>query len=295
VSAVGSERVTRVGARLVGMSDASPPPTPRVLLDGLAFGESVRWHAGRVWVCDWVDGDVLSVAPDGSDRRVEAHVDAFPVCIDWSADGDLLVVSGRTGRLLRRAADGDLVELADLSGLSPHPWNEVAAHSGGWAYVDGIGFDMMGGQPSAPAGLLALVHPGGTPRIVAEGLAFPNGMAVVDDGATLLVAESHASRISAFAVADDGSLGARRTWAEVAGSAPDGIGAAGDGSLWYADVPNAHCRRIAEGGEVLATVPLDRGGFSCAAGPDGTLYVAATVWDDQTFATRRSRLLAIAP
>ena len=137
------------------MSDAAPPPppgpVPRVLLDGLAFGESVRWHDGRVWVCDWVDGDVLSVASDGSDRRVEAHVDGFPVCIDWSADGELLVVSGRTGRLLRRTADGDLVEVADLTGLSPHPWNEVAAHPGGWAYVDGIGFDMMGGQPAEPA------------------------------------------------------------------------------------------------------------------------------------------------
>lgn len=286
-------------ATLVGMSDAvlpSPRPEPRVLLDGLAFGESVRWRDGRVWVCDWVDGDVLSVAPDGSDRQVEAHVDGFPVCIDWTADGELLVVNGRAGRLLRRtAAAGDLVEVADLTGLSSHPWNEVAAHPGGWAYVDGIGFDMMGGQPSAPAGLLALVAPDGEARIVADGLAFPNGMAVVDDGATLLVAESHAGRISAFGIGDDGTLGERRPWAEVADSAPDGIGVGDAGSLWYADVPNEHCRRVAEGGEVLATVPLDRGGFSCAVGPDGTLYVAATVWDDQTFSTRRGQLLAIAP
>ncbi|MFN8040737.1 MAG: SMP-30/gluconolactonase/LRE family protein [Acidimicrobiales bacterium] len=278
------------------MADDVTPSETRVLLDGLAFGESVRWHDGRVWVCDWVDGDVLSVAPDGSDRRVEAHVDGFPVCIDWTADGELLVVNGRAGQLLRcTAAAGDLVEVADLTGLSPHPWNEVAAHPGGWAYVDGIGFDMMGGQPSEPAGLLALVDIDRGARIVAEGLAFPNGMVVVDDGATLLVAESHAGRISAFAVADDGTLGERRTWAEVADSAPDGIGIAGEGSIWYADVPNEHCRRVAEGGEVQATVALDRGGFSCAAGPDGTLYVAATVWDEQTFTTRRGRLLATAP
>jgi len=248
-----------------------------------------------VWVCDWVDGDVLSVSPDGRDRRVEAHVDGFPVCIDWSVDGDLLVVSGRAGMLLRRKPAGDLVEVADLTGLSPHPWNEVAAHPGGWVYVDGIGFDLLGGQPSEPAGLVAMVGVDGGARIVAEGLAFPNGMAVVDNGATLLVAESHAGRLSAFAVADDGTLGERRTWAEVVDSAPDGMSTAGDGSIWYADVPNQHCRRVAEGGEVQATVALDRGGFSCAVGPDGTLYVAATVWDEQTFTTRRGRLVAIAP
>jgi hypothetical protein len=37
-----------------------------------------------------------------------------------------------------------------------------------------------------------------------------------------------------------------------------------EGAVWYADVGNRHCVRIREGGEVLATVGLDRGAFACA-------------------------------
>jgi sugar lactone lactonase YvrE len=28
-------------------------PELRTLLTGLAFGESPRWHEGRLWVADW--------------------------------------------------------------------------------------------------------------------------------------------------------------------------------------------------------------------------------------------------
>ena len=51
-------------------------------------------------------------------------------------------------------------------------------------------------------------------------------------------------------------------------------------AAWYADVPNKRCVRVREGGEVLQTVALDRGGFSCALGGVNrrTLYVVATEW-----------------
>jgi sugar lactone lactonase YvrE len=111
----------------------------------------------------------------------------------------------------------------------------------------------------------------GQVRQVAGGLAFPNGMAVL--AGALVVAESHGHRLTAFDIGADGSLGARRVWAEVEGSAPDGICVDGD-TVWYADVPNRCCVRVAEGGEVLDRVELDRGGFACAIG-DGTLYIVA--------------------
>ncbi|NHA67404.1 SMP-30/gluconolactonase/LRE family protein [Phycicoccus flavus] len=260
------------------------------VVEDLAFGESVRWHDGRVWFCDWGDGEVVSVRPDGSDRTVHATVSAGPVCVDWDARGRLLVVEGARGRLLRvDAGGGEPDVVADLGAVSPYPWNEVVGHPSGTAFVNGIGFDMMRGAPAGP-GQIALVTDDGTVREVAGDLAFPNGMALGPDGATLLVAESHASRITAFTVTADG-LTDRRVFAEVPGSAPDGIALTADGSVWYADVPNRCCRRVREGGEVLAEVALDRGGFSCAATEDGDLYVAATVWDEATFGTRRGLLL----
>ena len=115
---------------------------------------------------------------------------------------------------------------------------------------------------------------------MAEDLAFPNGMAVTADGGTLVVADSYRHQLVGFTIADDGSLSERRVWADLGDHDPDGICLDADGAAWYADVPHQVCVRVAEGGEVLDTVDLDRGGFACMLGGDATpaLYVVAAVW-----------------
>jgi len=131
-----------------------------------------------------------------------------------------------------------------------------------------------------PTGVVALVTPDGTARRVADRLAFPNGMAITPDSRTLIVAESWAEKLTAFDIAEDGALSGRRVWAATPGDHPDGICLDADGGVWYADVGNAHCVRVAEGGEVLATVALDRSAFACMlGGPDGrTLFMLAAEW-----------------
>ena len=53
-----------------------------------------------------------------------------------------------------------------------------------------------------------------------------------------------------------------------------------ESAVWYADVGNQHCVRMREGGQVLATVGLDRGAFACALsrGEDPHLFVVAQTW-----------------
>ena len=96
---------------------------------------------------------------------------------------------------------------------------------------------------------------------------------------TLLLAESHAKQLTAFDISSDGSLSNRCSWAELKGP-PDGICLDAEGAIWYADVPNKQCVRVREGGEILLTVEVDRGCFSCAlGGPDRrTLFIVATEW-----------------
>ena len=88
--------------------------------------------------------------------------------------------------------------------LGEHPWNDIVVDGRGNAYVNNIGFDFPGGE-FAP-GIVALVTPDGVARQVADGLAFPNGMAVTPDNATLIVAESYGQKLTAFDIASDGSL-----------------------------------------------------------------------------------------
>jgi sugar lactone lactonase YvrE len=106
-------------------------------------------------------------------------------------------------------------------------------------------------------------------------------MALTPDGATLIVAESFANRLTAFDVDRDGGLSGRRVWADLGAGAPDGICLDADGAVWYADVPNRRCVRVREGGAVLETVEVDRGCFACMlGGPDGrTLFVLAAEWN----------------
>ena len=139
---------------------------------------------------------------------------------------------------------------------------------------------MMAGEPAAP-GTIALVTPDGSVRLVADGIAFGNGMAITADGGTLIVAESYGRCLTAFDIDDDGSLSERRVWADLGDGAPDGICLDAEGAVWYADVPNRRCVRVREGGEVLETIEHDRGCFACMLGGETgtTLFIVARTWD----------------
>ena len=248
-----------------------------VLMDGIAFGESPRWHDGRLWFSDWAAGQVIAVDDDG-EHEVVVSVPSFPMCIDFLPDGRLLVVDSAHRRLLRRESDGTMVTHADLAPISDHPWNDIVVGERGHAYVNSIGFDFPGGE-FAP-GFVVLVSPDGTVRRVADDLAFPNGMAITADGANLIVAESYGNRLTAYDIGVEGELSGRRVWADAGDDHPDGICVDAEGAVWYADVGNRHCVRVREGGDVLATVDLDRGAFACALsrGDEPRLYVVGQEW-----------------
>ena len=193
-------------------------------MTGIAFAESPRWHDRRLWFADWGTGEVVAVDLDGN-SEVEVELD-FPsfqaISFDWLSDGRLLIVSSVEALLVRREPDGMLTTHADLSGLSEpgHPWNEIVVDRRGNVYVNNSGFDFPGGE-FAP-GTIALLTPDGAARRVADGIAFPNGMAVTPDNSTLIVAESYGKKLTAFEIAADGGLSDGRVWADLGDGVPDG-------------------------------------------------------------------------
>jgi sugar lactone lactonase YvrE len=248
---------------------------PQVLLSGVVFGESPRWHDGRLWFSDWGAREVVTVDIAGH-RDVVARMSTFPFSLEWLPDGRLLIVSSG---LQRQEPDGSLVTHADLSHLGA-AWNEIVVDGRGNAYINQVGFDLMSGaEPTS--GTIALATPDGFAREVADEVWFPNGMAVTPDNSTLIVAESYRNRLTAFDIDQGGDLSNRRVWADLGTDVPDGISLDAEGAIWYADVPGRHCVRVREGGEVLQTITADRGCFSCAlGGPDGrTLFIVAAQWN----------------
>jgi sugar lactone lactonase YvrE len=246
---------------------ATRKTTPRVLLDGLGFPESTRWRDERAWLCNWGTGEILAAGEDGAvDVMARVATNTLPFSIDWLPDGRLLVVDGPQRKLLVQTPGGFDV-YADLARFGRAPFNELVVDAEGNAYVNG------------GPGAVVLVRRDGSMRQIAEGLQWPNGMALIDDGRTLLVADSHAKELVGFDVDSDGSLSRRRVWASL-DQAPDGICADAEDAVWVASVPGRYCVRVREGGEVTDTVEVDRGCFACMlGGEDGrTLFIAAAQW-----------------
>jgi sugar lactone lactonase YvrE len=261
----------------------------RPLLTGLAMGEAPRWHDDRLVFSDWGAGTVLALHPDGRTETV-ATVEGMPFCVDRQPDGRLLVLT--QAGLRSRQPDGTLAPYADLDGLSDYAWNDIVIDGRGNAYINNIGFE-FGGE-FAP-GLVALVTPDGSVWVAADGLAFPNGMAVTPDNSTLIVAESYGGVLTAYDIGNDGSLSDRRVWADLAGAAPDGICLDTEGAVWFAEVPGQRCVRVAEGGTVLQSIASDLACFACMLGGADrrTLYVTAASWPDaMTPGSRTGQILA---
>jgi sugar lactone lactonase YvrE len=251
---------------------------PDTLLTGLVVGESPRWHAGRLWFCNWGAQEVLAVDLDGK-TEVVAHSDTIAgYSIDWLSDGRMLLTGEN---LLRREADGTFVPHVDLSAFPGPGWNEIVVDGRGNVYVNNIGFRF--GQEEFRPGFIVLITPNGSARQVADGIAFPNGMVVTPDNSTLIVAESFTGKLTAFDIAADGSLSNRRVWADLGGPGKgDGICLDAEGAIWTSVVHENHpaCWRVREGGEILQRIDLDKACFACMLGGDDgqTLFMMVAEW-----------------
>jgi sugar lactone lactonase YvrE len=264
------------------------PGAVTLLADGLAFPEAPRWHDGRLYFSDFYTHKVHALGGHGRLELI-CEVAAQPSGLGFDSARRLLIVSMADRRLLR-LDNGQLSVFADLRATADYHLNDMLVDGDGRAYVGNFGSD-VDTQDIRPTSLI-VVDPDGTHRLAAEDLVFPNGMALTPDGATLLVAETFAHRVTAFDRAPDGSLGGRRVWADFGGVpartlgdvltshsvAPDGIALDASGALWVADALGAGALRISEGGDVLDVVrPEGLGVFAVAmGGSDGrTLFMCA--------------------
>jgi sugar lactone lactonase YvrE len=283
-------------------------PSLTTLVEGLSFAECPRWRDGRLYVSDRYTGRILAISIDGN-VETYAQTDGLPAGIGFLPDGRLLIASMRDHKILRRELDGAIVEHADLSALAPGWLNDILVDHAGRAWAGNFGFDLYGGAP-ARSTVMICVAPDGTAEVAADGLNFPNGTVLTPDRRTLIVAETAASRLTAFTVSGS-SLTDRRTWAgfgeppqstEVsrilaqAEVLPDGICLDAEGAVWVADVLKQRLIRVAEGGTILEGLPSNGlCAFACMLGGDDgrTLFAcAAPTFDNNEAATHhRSAIL----
>ena len=268
-----------------------------VLVDDLVFAEGPRWHEGRLWFSDIRDQKICAVDPAGK-LEVIAELDFEPSGLGWLPDGRLLVVSMLDHKLLRLEAGGP-VEVADLSAYCGGHLNDMVVDARGRAFIGNIGFDISV-EPLEPRPTnIVSVDPDGSARVAAPGVMSPNGMVITPDSSTLIVAESAAMRLAAFAIRDDGTLGELRVFADLPGGATaDGICLDAEGAVWVASPTTSEFLRVRDGGEVAERIEVgDRIAIACMlGGPDRkTLYAltAGTMKLHEARAERSARIEAI--
>ncbi|MFI5319748.1 MAG: SMP-30/gluconolactonase/LRE family protein [Myxococcota bacterium] len=260
-------------------------------LDGFAFLEGPRWHAGRLWFSDMHAQRVYAASEDGAVEAV-ARVPECPSGLGWLPDGRLLVVSMEDRKLLRREPDGELVTHADLSAVATYHCNDLVVDARGRAYVGNFGFDLHT-QQKPRAAKLALVQPDGAVSVAASALEFPNGAVITPDGHTLIVAESFGRRLSAFEIdAASGALSKRRVWAALSdGAVPDGICLDAEGAIWVASPMSRELVRVHEGGRVSQRIACgERMAIACMlGGADRRTLFALTSTSIEPGECRRTR------
>ena len=265
-----------------------------VFVEGRYFCEAPRWHHGRFWFSDFFAHEVCSAGLDGEVRVEASFGDEQPSGLGWLPNGDLLVVGMTRREVLRVDAAGTHTTHANLRQIATFHTNDMLVASDGSAYVGNFGFDLdhafetlgveglIGASMTDPTPFVAkLAHitPEGVASVAAADLLFPNGMALLDGGRTLVVAETIAFQLTAFDRAADGSLSNRRPWASLRelGVAPDGICADDDGGIWVAAAVGPKAVRVEEGGRVTDTVTTSNVAYACAlGGPDGRHLLVCT-------------------
>jgi len=242
-----------------------------ILLDKLCFGEGPRWREGMLWFSDMHAKKVLKVDPQGNVETVVELDDDQPSGLGWLPNGDLLIVA-MTKKQVLRFNGSQLSVHADLSSLASHFCNDMVVDHVGRAYVGNFGFDIHNGAQQSAAELIC-VEVDGSARCVDDDLIFPNGAVITPDNKTLIVAETFASRLTAFDILDSGDLTNKRIWAQLPkGAVPDGICLDAGGGIWSASPTSNNCIRQIEGGEVTHTIELERGAFACMIG-EAKLYI----------------------
>jgi len=234
---------------------------------GLKFTESPRWRDGKLWFLDIHDRRIKTVDLTGSVATV-LELPFLPNGFGLTLEGTV-VVGDAFQRRIYRGAGADLEKVVDISDLTAFCLSDGIVDARGRLYVGDIGYNFL--DPAASpvdTCVIVLVGPDGRASVVAEKLAFPNGMVITPDGRTLIVGETLGHRLTAFDIRQDGTLGNRRVWAQLPASVgPDGICLDAQGAVWCANPEGEDSVvRVREGGEITDRIKVDTHAYAVMLG-----------------------------
>jgi sugar lactone lactonase YvrE len=260
----------------------------KLLLDGGRYYEGPRWHRERLWFVDCIARKLLSVTLAGECTEHASFADDTPCGLGIMPDDRIVVLTMFRKRLFT-FADGELSLYADLSELAVGAIDDMIVDGAGRAYIGDLGFNMPPPPQRGAVGRIILVTPDRTVRLVAEGLRFPNGIAVSADHGRLVVAEMDGECLAEYGIEPDGGLRFTRRLGRM--KDPDGICLDRDDAVWVASFnEDAFVRIDRDGNELQRICVPGRRAIACAlGGPDRkTLFCLSAVTSPEELRQRKS-------
>jgi sugar lactone lactonase YvrE len=234
------------------------------ILDGGRYFEGPRWHLGRLWFVDCMERTLLSLTPPGEREQHAKFDDDTPCGLGVLPDGKIVVLTMFRKRLMTYA-DGQLSLYADLSRIAIGTIDDMIVDGLGRAYVGDLGFDLPPPPDRGAVGRIILVMPDGATRVVADGLRFPNGIAVSADNSRLVVAEMDGECLAEYDIAADGGLNFRRRLGNM--KSPDGICLDREQAVWVASFDEDAFIRVDRDGHELQRLEVPgRRAIACVLG-----------------------------
>jgi sugar lactone lactonase YvrE len=258
------------------------------LLDGGRYFEGPRWHAGRLWFVDCMERTLLSLSPSG-ERVQHVKFEGDTPCGTVILPDGRLVVLTMFRKHLMTCVDGRLSLYADLSGIATGTIDDMIIDGLGRAYVGDLGFDMPPPPDRGACGRIILVMPDSAARVVAEGLRFPNGIAISADHRRLVVAEMDGACLADYDIEPNGDLKFRGRFGSM--KSPDGICLDQQGAVWIAAFEEDAFIRLDRSGRELQRIEVPgRRAIACAlGGPERrTLFCLSAATSHEELRQRKS-------
>jgi sugar lactone lactonase YvrE len=232
--------------------------------DGGRYFEGPRWHSGRLWFVDCMARTLLSLGASGECEQHAKFEDDTPCGLGVLADGRIIVLTMFRKRLLAYR-DSELSLYADLSAIAKGTIDDMIVDGLGRAYVGDLGFDLPPPPDRGAVGRIILVMPDGATRVVADGLRFPNGIAISADNSRLVVAEMDGACLAEYDIGTDGGLTFRGRFGQM--KSPDGICLDREGAVWVASFSeDAFIRLDRDGRELQRIEVAGRRALACVLG-----------------------------
>jgi sugar lactone lactonase YvrE len=235
-----------------------------------------------------MDRTLLSLDASGKCEQHAKLADDTPCGLGVLPDGKLIVLTMFRKRLMSYS-DSQLSLYADLSDIATGTIDDMIVDGLGRAYVGDLGFDLPPPPDRGAVGRIIVVMPDGAARVVADGLRFPNGIAVSADNSRLVVAEMDGACLAEYDIDAAGGLNFRHRFGNM--KSPDGICLDCEGATWVASFDEDAFIRVDRSGHELRRIEVPgRRAIACVlGGPERrTLFCLSAATSYQELRQRKS-------